>query len=137
MRTLGGPEEEQAAYFPDLHSIRHQLLLERFHALISIAGSRLPLTELVHQQFALLAEREQRNRACDREDDEIRNHQLFNPGLLMVSVDVDGKDPILNIAIVESRRSYPAVTVSMGAIRAPMTAAREGRRWDGGGWARL
>ena len=97
-RTLGGPEEEHAVYFPDLHFIRNQLLLERFHALNSIAGSRLPLTELVHQQLALLAEREQRDHACDPEEDEIRNHQLFDPGLLMVAVDVEGDDPILNNA---------------------------------------
>ncbi len=106
-RTLGGPKEERAAYFPDLHFIRNQLLLERFRALNSIAGRRLPLTELVHQQFALLAEREQRNHACDREEDEIRNNQLFDPGLLMVRVDIEGKDPILDIATVVSRRSYP------------------------------
>jgi hypothetical protein len=99
-RTLGGPEEERAIYFPDLRFIRNQLLLERFHALNSIAGSRVPLTELVHQQFALLAEREQRNHACDPEEDEIRNHQLLNPGLLMVRVHIEGEDPILNIATV-------------------------------------
>jgi hypothetical protein len=45
-----------------------------------------------------LAEREQRNHACDRKNDEIRNHQLFDPGLLMVAVDVEGDDPILNNA---------------------------------------
>ncbi len=67
----------------------------------------MALTELVHQQLALLAEREQRNYACDPEENEVRNNQLFNPGLFMVSVDVEGKDPILNIATVESRRSYP------------------------------
>jgi hypothetical protein len=95
-RTLCGPLEERAVYFLDLRIIRYQLFLERFHALNSIAGSRQPLTELVHQPFALLAEREQRNHACDREEDEIRNHQLLNPGLLMVPVDNEGKYPILN-----------------------------------------
>jgi hypothetical protein len=100
-RTLCGPEKEHAVYFPDLHFIRYQLLLERFLALTGIAGRRVPLTKLVHQQFALLADREQRNHACDREEDEIRNNQLFNPGLLMVSVDIEGEHPILNIATVE------------------------------------
>ncbi len=61
----------------------------------------MPLTKLVHQQFALFADREQRNHACDREEDEIPNNQLFNPGLLMVSVDIEGEYPILNIATVE------------------------------------
>jgi hypothetical protein len=49
-----------------------------------------------------LAEREQRNHACDREDDEIRNHQLGDPGLALVSVDIEGKNPVLNIATVET-----------------------------------
>jgi hypothetical protein len=104
----------------------------------------MALTELVHKQFALLAERKRRNHACDPEEDEIRNHQLFNPGLLMVSVDVDGKDPILNhrnsgiASLVSTTRVLvSAIMVSIGAIRAPMTAAREGRRWDGGGWVVL
>ena len=46
-RTLGGPEEERAVYLLDLRIIRYQLVLERFHALNSIAGSRQPLTKLV------------------------------------------------------------------------------------------
>jgi hypothetical protein len=140
-RTLGGPKEEQAVYFSDLHFVRNQLLLERFHALNSIAGSRLPLTELVQKQFALLAEREQRNHACDREEDEIRNHQLFNPGLLMVLVDIKGTDPILNhrnsgipSLVSATRVLVSAITVPVAAIRALlMTATWEGRWWDGDG----
>ena len=101
----------------------------------SIVGGRTPPTELVDEQLALLEECKQRDNASDREEDEIRYHQLRDPRpFCLLLVNVEGENAILNIiatVVPDARIRNKGTYRNNGSDRRDkgtlMTATCEGR----------